>query len=99
MSATPMSAREANIGAGAITCNYDGVHKHRTEIGAGAFIGVNSALVAPVTVGKGAYIATGSVITDDVPADALGIARGRQANKEGWAEARRKNAPPKPNHD
>jgi bifunctional UDP-N-acetylglucosamine pyrophosphorylase/glucosamine-1-phosphate N-acetyltransferase len=90
---------QANIGAGVITCNYDGVRKYRTEIGAGAFIGVNSALVAPVTVGKGAYIATGSIITDDVPPDALGIARARQINKEGWAEERRKNAPPKPKHD
>ncbi|MFC5068770.1 bifunctional UDP-N-acetylglucosamine diphosphorylase/glucosamine-1-phosphate N-acetyltransferase GlmU [Flaviflagellibacter deserti] len=91
--------RDANIGAGAITCNYDGVRKHRTEIGAGSFIGVNSALVAPVTVGEGAYIATGSVITDDVPANALGIARGRQVNKEGWADERRKSAPPKLSHD
>lgn len=81
---------DANIGAGAITCNYDGVHKHRTEIGAGAFVGVNSALVAPVTVGPGAYIATGSVITKDVPADALAVARERQSVKEGWAAARRK---------
>lgn len=80
---------DANIGAGAITCNYDGAQKHRTEIGAGAFIGVNSALVAPVSVGVGAYIATGSVITDDVPSAALGIARSRQTIKEGWAEERR----------
>jgi bifunctional UDP-N-acetylglucosamine pyrophosphorylase/glucosamine-1-phosphate N-acetyltransferase len=81
---------DANIGAGAITCNYDGVNKHRTEIGAGAFIGVNSALVAPVTIGEGAYIATGSVITEDVPANALGLARSRQTVKPGWAEERRK---------
>ncbi len=86
---------DANIGAGAITCNYDGVRKHRTEIGAGAFIGVNSALVAPVTIGAGAYIATGSVITEDVAADALGIARSRQTVKPGWADERRK-AHPKP---
>ncbi|ORE95945.1 bifunctional N-acetylglucosamine-1-phosphate uridyltransferase/glucosamine-1-phosphate acetyltransferase [Stappia sp. 22II-S9-Z10] len=72
---------EANIGAGTITCNYDGVHKHRTEIGAGAFIGSNSALVAPVSIGEGAFVASGSVITEDVPADALAIARGRQATK------------------
>ncbi|GEP07038.1 bifunctional UDP-N-acetylglucosamine diphosphorylase/glucosamine-1-phosphate N-acetyltransferase GlmU [Methylobacterium oxalidis] len=79
----------ANVGAGTITCNYDGVNKHRTAIGPGAFIGSNSALVAPVTVGAGAYVATGSVITDDVPADALAVARGRQAIKEGWAEPKR----------
>ncbi len=72
---------EANIGAGTITCNYDGVNKHRTEIGAGAFIGSNSALVAPVSIGEGAFVASGSVITEDVPADALAIARGRQATK------------------
>jgi len=75
----------ANVGAGTITCNYDGVAKHRTEIGKGAFIGSNSALVAPVKIGDGAYIGSGSVITHDVPADALAVARGRQAVKEGWA--------------
>ena len=75
----------ANVGAGTITCNYDGVAKHRTEIGRNAFIGSNSALVAPVKIGEGAYIGSGSVITDDVPADALAVARGRQAIKEGWA--------------
>jgi bifunctional UDP-N-acetylglucosamine pyrophosphorylase/glucosamine-1-phosphate N-acetyltransferase len=80
---------KANIGAGTITCNYDGVNKHRTTIGAGAFIGSNSALVAPVTVGAGAYVASGSVITDDVPEGALAIARGRQAVRTGWAEAKR----------
>ncbi|MBX9701295.1 MAG: bifunctional UDP-N-acetylglucosamine diphosphorylase/glucosamine-1-phosphate N-acetyltransferase GlmU, partial [Acetobacteraceae bacterium] len=73
----------ANIGAGTITCNYDGVHKHRTVIGAGAFIGSDTALVAPVTVGDRALVAAGSVITEDVPADALAIARGRQATKPG----------------
>ncbi|MBU8545337.1 MULTISPECIES: bifunctional UDP-N-acetylglucosamine diphosphorylase/glucosamine-1-phosphate N-acetyltransferase GlmU [Roseomonadaceae] len=73
----------ANIGAGTITCNYDGVNKHRTEIGAGAFIGSDSALVAPVRVGARALVAAGSVITEDVPDDALAIARGRQANKPG----------------
>jgi bifunctional UDP-N-acetylglucosamine pyrophosphorylase/glucosamine-1-phosphate N-acetyltransferase len=81
---------KANVGAGAIVCNYDGVEKHHTEIGGGAFIGSNSALVAPVTIGDGAYIASGSVITEDVPPDALAIGRGRQAVKEGWAAARRK---------
>jgi bifunctional UDP-N-acetylglucosamine pyrophosphorylase/glucosamine-1-phosphate N-acetyltransferase len=73
----------ANIGAGTITCNYDGVRKHRTTIGAGAFIGSDTALVAPVTVGERALVAAGSVITEDVPADALAIARGRQATKPG----------------
>ena len=76
---------ESNLGAGTITCNYDGYIKSRTEIGPGAFIGVNTALVAPVTVGAGAYVGTGSVITDDVPADALALARGRQVVKPGWA--------------
>jgi bifunctional UDP-N-acetylglucosamine pyrophosphorylase/glucosamine-1-phosphate N-acetyltransferase len=73
----------ANIGAGTITCNYDGVNKHRTAIGEGAFIGSDTALVAPVTVGPRAITAAGSVITEDVPADAMAIARGRQVNKEG----------------
>jgi len=72
---------EANIGAGTITCNYDGRAKHRTIIGKRAFIGSNSALVAPVKIGAGAYIGSGSVITDDVPAGALAIARGRQVVK------------------
>jgi bifunctional UDP-N-acetylglucosamine pyrophosphorylase / glucosamine-1-phosphate N-acetyltransferase len=76
----------ANVGAGTITCNYDGVAKHRTEIGKNAFIGSNSALVAPVKIGEGAYVGSGSVITQDVPADALAIARGRQAVKIGWAK-------------
>lgn len=75
----------ANIGAGTITCNYDGVNKHHTDIGANAFIGSNSALVAPVSIGEGAYVASGSVITGDVPAQALAVARGRQANKPGYA--------------
>jgi bifunctional UDP-N-acetylglucosamine pyrophosphorylase/glucosamine-1-phosphate N-acetyltransferase len=74
----------ANVGAGTITCNYDGVAKHRTEIGKNAFIGSNSALVAPVKIGDGAYVGSGSVITHDVPADALALARGRQVVKEGW---------------
>jgi bifunctional UDP-N-acetylglucosamine pyrophosphorylase/glucosamine-1-phosphate N-acetyltransferase len=75
----------ANIGAGTITCNYDGIAKHRTEIGKDAFIGSNSALVAPVKIGDGAYVGSGSVITQDVPPQALAVARGRQANKENWA--------------
>jgi bifunctional UDP-N-acetylglucosamine pyrophosphorylase/glucosamine-1-phosphate N-acetyltransferase len=76
----------ANIGAGTITCNYDGAAKHHTDIGKGAFIGSNSALVAPVKIGDGAYVGSGSVITKDVPADALAIGRGRQTVKEGWAK-------------
>jgi bifunctional UDP-N-acetylglucosamine pyrophosphorylase/glucosamine-1-phosphate N-acetyltransferase len=76
----------ANIGAGTITCNYDGVAKHHTDIGKGAFIGSNSALVAPVKVGDGAYIGSGSVVTKDVPANALAVGRARQTNKEGWAK-------------
>lgn len=73
----------ANIGAGTITCNYDGVNKHRTEIGAGAFIGSDTALVAPVRVGARSITAAGSVVTEDVPEDSLAIARGRQVNKPG----------------
>lgn len=78
---------DVNIGAGTITCNYDGFNKFRTIIGEGAFIGSNSSLVAPVSVGKGAFVGSGSVITKDVPEDALAVARGRQADKAGWAEA------------
>ncbi|MGC2643236.1 MAG: bifunctional UDP-N-acetylglucosamine diphosphorylase/glucosamine-1-phosphate N-acetyltransferase GlmU [Pseudolabrys sp.] len=76
----------ANIGAGTITCNYDGDAKHRTEIGKSVFIGSNSALVAPVKVGDGAYIGAGTVVTEDVPAGALAIARAKQVVKEGWAK-------------
>jgi len=76
----------SNIGAGTITCNYDGIAKHRTDIGKGAFIGTNSSLVAPVKIGDGAYIGSGSVITKDVPAGALAVARARQAIKEGWVK-------------
>jgi bifunctional UDP-N-acetylglucosamine pyrophosphorylase/glucosamine-1-phosphate N-acetyltransferase len=76
---------EANIGAGTITCNYDGFFKYRTNIGEGAFIGSNSALVAPVTIGAGAIVAAGSVMTADVPAGALALARGKQDVKPGWA--------------
>lgn len=75
----------ANIGAGTITCNYDGYFKYRTQIGAGAFIGSNSALVAPVKIGDGAIIGAGSVITSDVEADALALGRGEQKQREGWA--------------
>jgi bifunctional UDP-N-acetylglucosamine pyrophosphorylase/glucosamine-1-phosphate N-acetyltransferase len=78
-----------NIGAGTITCNYDGVNKNRTRIGKGAFVGSDSTLVAPVTVGDGAYIGAGSCITKDVPADALAVSRAKQANIEGWAATRR----------
>src|SRR5207244_10201885 len=78
-----------NIGAGTITCNYDGFNKFRTIIGEGAFIGSNTALVAPVTVGDGAYVATGSVVTSDVPPDAVTIARGRQVGKAGSAPSMR----------
>jgi bifunctional UDP-N-acetylglucosamine pyrophosphorylase/glucosamine-1-phosphate N-acetyltransferase len=80
----------SNIGAGTITCNYDGVHKHRTTIAEGAFVGSNSTLVAPLDIGEGAYIAAGSVITQAVPPDALAIGRARQDLKEGWAKKRRK---------
>jgi bifunctional UDP-N-acetylglucosamine pyrophosphorylase/glucosamine-1-phosphate N-acetyltransferase len=72
-----------------ITCNYDGVHKHTTRIGKGAFIGSDSTLVAPVTVEDGAFVAAGSCITNDVPANALALGRARQVTKEGWATARR----------
>ena len=95
---------DSNVGAGTITCNYDGFEKHHTEIGAGAFIGSNSSLVAPVTIGDGAYVGSGSVVTEDVPADALALGRGRQVNKAGWAQQwraahaaskKKKTAPPK----
>lgn len=76
----------ANIGAGTITCNYDGYFKYRTEIGEGAFIGSNSALVAPVKIGAGAIVGAGSVVTKDVEADALVLARGEQSAKPGWAK-------------
>src|SRR5271170_7061712 len=81
---------KSNIGAGTITCNYDGFHKFPTSIGNKVFIGSDSALVAPVRIGDGAYVAAGSTITENVPADALGIARGRQTNKPGWAAAWRR---------
>jgi bifunctional UDP-N-acetylglucosamine pyrophosphorylase / glucosamine-1-phosphate N-acetyltransferase len=78
-----------NVGAGTITCNYDGVHKHKTEIGDGVFVGSDSTLVAPVKIGKGAYIAAASCITEDVPQDALALGRARQITKEGWAKSKR----------
>jgi bifunctional UDP-N-acetylglucosamine pyrophosphorylase/glucosamine-1-phosphate N-acetyltransferase len=79
-----------NVGAGTITCNYDGVAKHPTVIEDGAFIGSDTQLIAPVRVGQGAYVAAGSSITDDVPAGSLAIARGRQTNKEGWVSRKKK---------
>jgi bifunctional UDP-N-acetylglucosamine pyrophosphorylase/glucosamine-1-phosphate N-acetyltransferase len=86
----------ANIGAGTITCNYDGFSKFRTTIGRGSFVGSNSSLVAPVTVGDGAYVGSGSVVTQDVSPDALAVARGRQVEKPGWAAAFRSRQKPKP---
>jgi bifunctional UDP-N-acetylglucosamine pyrophosphorylase/glucosamine-1-phosphate N-acetyltransferase len=80
---------DANIGAGTITCNYDGFKKHGTIIGDGAFVGSNSTLVAPIEIGAGAYLAAGSVITDNVPANALALGRSRQVVKEDWARKRR----------
>ena len=84
-----------NIGAGTITCNYDGVHKHLTVIGDGVFVGSDSTLVAPVRVGKGAYIGAASCITEDVPEDALAVGRSRQVVKEGWARRRRSESSPR----
>jgi bifunctional UDP-N-acetylglucosamine pyrophosphorylase/glucosamine-1-phosphate N-acetyltransferase len=86
----------SNIGAGTITCNYDGFDKARTTIGEGAFIGTNSALVAPVNIGAGAYIGSGSVITRDVAPDALALGRGHQVEKPGWAARFRKAHAGKP---
>tara|TARA_B100001564_G_scaffold134720_1_gene113034 strand:+ start:889 stop:2244 length:1356 start_codon:yes stop_codon:yes gene_type:complete len=77
---------ESNIGAGTITCNYDGKDKHQTKIGDNSFIGTNSSLVAPVTIGSNAYVAAGSVITKDVPDNALGVGRSKQDNKENWSK-------------
>jgi len=83
-----------NIGAGTITANYDGKNKNRTRIGAGVFVSVDTMLVAPVSVGDGAYTGAGSVITDDVPPGSLGIARSRQTNIEGYRERRnQRNSP------
>ncbi len=86
---------DANIGAGAITCNYDGARKHQTIIGERAFIGSNVSLVAPVTIGAGAYVGAGSTITKDVPPDALAVARGRQKEIEGWKPPRKPTDPQK----
>jgi bifunctional UDP-N-acetylglucosamine pyrophosphorylase/glucosamine-1-phosphate N-acetyltransferase len=83
---------DVNVGAGTVTCNYDGEAKHRTVIGDGAFIGTDASLIAPVRVGAGAYVAAGSVITRDVPDGALAVERSRQAVVEGWAERRRRGS-------
>ena len=84
-----------NVGAGAITCNYDGVHKHTTTIGDGVFVGSDSTLVAPLTIGDRAYIAAGSCITEEVPADSLALGRSRQTTKPGWVTARKAKNKPK----
>jgi bifunctional UDP-N-acetylglucosamine pyrophosphorylase/glucosamine-1-phosphate N-acetyltransferase len=83
---------KTNIGAGTITCNYDGFAKHPTNIGRGVFIGSNATLVAPIRIGDGAYIAAGSTITENVPPEALGIGRGRQVNKPRWAARKRRES-------
>ena len=77
---------ETNIGAGTITCNYDGKKKHKTKVGDNSFVGTNSSLVAPITVGSNSYVAAGSVITKDVPDNALGVGRSKQENKENWSK-------------
>ncbi len=82
---------DVNIGAGTITCNYDGVKKHETRIGKGAFVGTNSSLVAPITIGEGAYVAAGSTVTEDVPPGALALGRSKQVNKEGWVAQRKQS--------
>ncbi len=89
---------KSNIGAGTITCNYDGQKKHRTRIGRAAFIGSHTTLVAPVEVGDGAFTAAGAVVTQDVPGDALAIARARQENKPGWAARRREQRQEREEH-
>jgi len=81
---------KSNIGAGTITCNYDGFHKHPTTIGNRVFIGSDATLIAPLRIGDGAYVAAGSTITENIPPDGLGIARGRQLNKPGWASKKRR---------
>ena len=83
---------KTNVGAGTITCNYDGEKKHQTVIGAGVFVGINSTLVAPVTLADGSYIAAGSAVTTDVPAGALAIGRARQENKDGWVAKRQQGS-------
>jgi bifunctional UDP-N-acetylglucosamine pyrophosphorylase/glucosamine-1-phosphate N-acetyltransferase len=82
--------RGTNIGAGTITCNFDGVSKHQTNIGSGVFVGSHSTLIAPLEIGDSAFIAAGSVVTQDVPKDSLAIGRSRQEVKKGWVEQRRK---------
>jgi bifunctional UDP-N-acetylglucosamine pyrophosphorylase/glucosamine-1-phosphate N-acetyltransferase len=82
--------KNVNIGAGVITCNYDGEHKHPTVVEDGAFVGTDTQLIAPVRIGKNAYVAAGSSVTEDVPPESLAIARGRQVNKEGWVKNRKK---------
>jgi len=86
-----------NVGAGVITCNYDGIHKHQTTIGDGVFVGSDSTLVAPITIAEGAYIAAGSCITEDVPPGALALGRSRQTTKLGWAAAKKAAAEAKKN--
>ena len=83
----------SNIGAATVFVNYDGVAKHRTTVGDHVRVGSDSMLIAPVTIGDGAYTAAGSVITDDVPPGAMAVARGRQRNVEGWVERRRPGSP------
>jgi bifunctional UDP-N-acetylglucosamine pyrophosphorylase/glucosamine-1-phosphate N-acetyltransferase len=80
----------SNVGAGTITCNYDGQGKHQTLIGDNVFIGSNSTLVAPLEIHDGSYVGAGSVVTDEVPSGALALGRGRQVNKPGWVSARKK---------
>ena len=92
---TQMGER-VNVGAGTITCNYDGTAKHETVIGDRVFVGTNSSLVAPLTIGEGAYVAAGSVITKDVPPGALAVARGRQETREGWVARKQKGKKAKP---
>jgi bifunctional UDP-N-acetylglucosamine pyrophosphorylase/glucosamine-1-phosphate N-acetyltransferase len=87
-----------NIGAGTITCNYDGVAKHETVIADGVFVGTNSSLVAPLTIGEGAYVGAGSVITKSVPPGALAVARGHQETREGWVARKQKTKPKASGH-
>jgi bifunctional UDP-N-acetylglucosamine pyrophosphorylase/glucosamine-1-phosphate N-acetyltransferase len=87
-----------NIGAGTITCNYDGVHKHKTIIEDGVFVGSDSTLVAPVKIGKGAYIGAATCVTEDVPPESLALGRARQINKEGWVRAKKAKAEAKSTH-
>ncbi|HYP12852.1 MAG TPA: DapH/DapD/GlmU-related protein, partial [Bryobacteraceae bacterium] len=83
---------EVNVGAGTITCNYDGARKHKTAVGDGVFLGSNSTLVAPIQIGSGSYVGAGSVVTETVPEDSLALGRGRQVIKEGWAKRRREGS-------